>query len=159
MTDHKLLTEKNVLQNQNAWLIIASLFCFLGSTWGIVKIGLLPDYVISLAFGLSGMLLIIYSPVVCVFLLLFSLYFPVFPLITFGSFEFSISTLFVIGLIIGVLRTNKIHAEKLFLLDWQKAVLIGLGCVFLFPSLFTSSSSTTISYIPNLVIYLLIMLI
>ena len=102
----------------------------------------LPGYIFTLAFGLG--------------LLLFVLYFPLFPTVPFGPVEFSASTPIAVGLAAAsFLKMRRALVNPLA--RWQWAILFALGSAFLLATMLSANISVSLRAVPNLVVYLLLL--
>lgn len=117
----------------------------------------LPSYWITLALGLIVFLLVASYPMIGVSLMIASLYFPILPTVPLGPLEFSVSSLPVVGLALGIFFRSRFRAEHVYLAAWQKALLVILALAFLLSSLFSSDYPSTLKMMPNMLIYLVIL--
>lgn len=130
--------------------------------FGEVLVGMaavyLPSYWITLLLGLVVFLLVTSYPMLGVSLMLVSLYFPILPTVPLGPLEFSASTLPAVGLALGAFLRLRVRGANIYLANWQKVLVIVLGLAFLLSSLFSSDFLATARLLPNMGIYLLILL-
>ncbi len=117
----------------------------------------LPAYWLTLVLGLIVFVVALVYPMAGVSLILVGLYFPIFPNVPLGSFEFSISTLPVAGLALGALVRSRSQPGRGNLMGWQKILLAALGLAFILSSLLSANLGVSLRMAPNLLLYLLIL--
>jgi O-antigen ligase len=91
-----------------------------------------------------------------IIILLIVLYFPIFPNVPIGSLEFSPSMPIVVILFLSALL-RMLKQRSGVLTRWQWNSLLALFTVFILATLFSTSLSVSLLFLPNLMIYLLLL--
>lgn len=113
---------------------------------------------LSIAFGVFGLLLSLARPRLGLALALVTLYFPLLPNVPVGPLEFSVPTFLLVGLFISALDLRR-TGEPMRLAGWQGRSLFAIGFSFFLSILFGESFSRSLVMIPNVLTYLLWMVV
>jgi O-antigen ligase len=137
-------------------ILVGVLVCLGALILGITSV-LFPPAWLTLLAGVAGVVIILARPFWGVVLLVIMLYLPVWPNVELGPLEFSISSLPVMGLAAVALMQMLLRGGKPQIVGWQLALILALAGVFLLTTLTSVSVQKSILFLPNLIIYLLLL--